>query len=233
MAEPLNLSLSQRADWLAHLTKALLQQHHQEDEAHLRAVLPADGVVVDVGAHAGQYTKLFAKIAKSGRVFAFEPGAYALSILRKVVAARGLRNVQIVPLALSDAEGEVTFNLPVKKHGGLGFGIAHLGAAGGGPAVRTSIVRTTTLDAFVAAAGITRLDFIKVDIEGWELHMLRGAKRTLERFKPALQVEISDEFLKRAGDSAAALWSFLGALGYAGSPLPNTDFLFKAAAKGA
>ncbi len=227
MAEALNLTLAQRADWLAHCYKALARQHHREDESYLRAVLPANGVAIDVGAHAGQYTKLFAKIASSGFVYAFEPGAYALSILQKVVRYRHLRNVRVVASALSDKEGEIQFNLPIKQRGNLGFGIAYLGNADGKRAARQSTVRMTTLDAFAEKVGLMRVDFIKADIEGWELHMLRGATAVLDRFRPVLQLEASDALLKRAGTSEAELMRFLDEHGYAGSQLPNGDFLFK------
>src|SRR5690349_13929800 len=120
----MKMSLVQRSEWIAHLAKALLRQHHREDEHYLRALLPEDAVVIDVGAHAGQYTKLFAKIASRGQVYAFEPGTYALSILRKVVRARRLSNVRLMPVALSDSEGEIAFNLPLKRGKRFGFGIA-------------------------------------------------------------------------------------------------------------
>lgn len=70
------------------------------------------------------------------------------------------------------------------------------------------------LDAFCATLPVTRIDLIKADIEGWELHMLRGAAETLTRFRPALYLEVYDDFLRRAGDSAEALAMFLSGLGY-------------------
>jgi FkbM family methyltransferase len=222
----MNMTMTQRADWVAHLAKAVLKQHHAEDESYLRAHIDEDAVVFDVGAHAGQYTKLFAKIAKSGRVFAFEPGDYALTILKKVIRLHSLDNVQLMPVALSDKIGEETFNLPIKRHGHFGFGLAHLGHACGDRLVETSTVRTTTIDQVAAERGLTRLDFIKADIEGWELHMLRGGRQTLERFKPALQLELCDAHLRRAGDSAVAMMNFLALMGYVGEKLPNGDFLF-------
>jgi len=219
--------------YLAHLFKATLKQHHRSWGAAAARMIPADGVVFDVGAHAGQYAKIFARLTPRGQVFAFEPGAYARSILRVALYINRCRNVAIVPLALGEREGTAILTLPVKRRGAYGFGLAHLGGDTRWREVRREVVALTTIDRFAEMMDLHRLDFIKADIEGWELHMLRGARRTLERFKPALQLEISDEFLKRAGDSAAALSSFLLALGYAGSALPNGDILFKAAAKGA
>jgi FkbM family methyltransferase len=221
----MDMSMAQRADWCAHLAKALFKQHHAEDESYLRGLIPEDAAVFDVGAHSGQYTKLFAKLARPGRVFAFEPGAYALTILKKVVRLHQLENVQLMPVALSDKEEDVAFNVPLKR-GKLGFGIAHLGKAREDYPAVTSIVHATTVDKVADKLGLTRLDFIKADIEGWELHMLRGAKRSLERFRPALQLEISEARLKGAGENPAAVFNFLALAGYLGERLANGDFLF-------
>lgn len=228
MAEDLDLTLRQRVDWLAHMGKAILQQHHQDDAKYLRNHIAHDSVVFDVGAHAGQYTKLFAKLANDGTVYAFEPGAYALSILTKAVGVLRLRNVEIVRLALSDAEGEISLHMPVKPKGTLGFGLAHVGVNREHLKTKSVSVPMTTVDSFVAARKLSRLDFIKADIEGWELHMLRGATKTLARFRPALQLEVADKFLRRAGDSAAALDAFMVQHGYKGSLLANGDWLFLA-----
>ena len=86
--------------FLAHSFKAAFKQHHKEDLPVLRRVIPRDGVVLDVGAHAGQYTKLFAGIASDGFVLAVEPGSYARTILRVALTFNRLRNVA-VPKRLS------------------------------------------------------------------------------------------------------------------------------------
>jgi FkbM family methyltransferase len=84
-------------------------------------------VVFDVGAHAGQYTKLFARAASCGHVYAFEPGSYARAILRASVALHRLDNVTVVPMALGAARGVDILSVPVKHRGGFGFGLSHLG----------------------------------------------------------------------------------------------------------
>ena len=66
----------------------------------------------------------------------------------------------------------------------------------------------------MARKGVTRLDLIKADIEGWEMQMLKGAENTLKQFRPALMLEMVDHHLARAGDSRDALWTFLTERGY-------------------
>lgn|GEM_PF-1834066 len=103
--------------WLAHLFKAIAKQHHRAMLPVLRRLIPTDGVVLDVGAHAGQFTKLFAGIARDGQVIAVEPGAYARSILRPALALNRVRNVVTVPVGLSDRSGVSILSVPIKRRG--------------------------------------------------------------------------------------------------------------------
>ena len=259
------LPLRARLTRLAHLFKALARQHHRALVPLFAAVLPVDGVVIDVGAHAGQFAKLFAAIARRGRVYAVEPGSYARSILRVVVRLKRLGNVTVIDRGLSDHAGQAALSVPVKASGSIGFGLSHLGGGEGRPAFaeaeplrlragrRAAIqeqISVTTLDDFARDQGLTRLDLIKADIEGWEIHLLRGGARTLERFRPTLALELVESHLARAGAgagaSAAEAWARLEPLGYRGfrfdagggtQPAPaflgDGDYLFVPAAKAA
>jgi FkbM family methyltransferase len=198
----------------AHLFKAITRQHHTELIPILRPLLPQDGVVFDVGAHAGQMAKLFALMAPDGVVHAFEPGAYALSILRPMVRLKGRGRIRIHPIAFGAKPGTLTLSTPIKRSGSLGFGLSHLGGETAGAAMFSHAVAVETIDGFVQAHGITRLDLIKADIEGWEMQMLLGAEDTLARLRPVVFLEVVDPYLARAGDSRGALWHFMTARGY-------------------
>jgi FkbM family methyltransferase len=200
---------------IAHLWKATTQQHHRALLPLLARCVPQDAVVFDVGAHAGQFTKLFARLASSGQVYAIEPGSYARSILRAAVWTRRLRNVAIVPVALGAENRLARLNMPVKASGAVGFGLSHLGA----PESRWSrvaieTVAQTTIDDLADALALDRLDFVKADIEGGELRMLEGAQHALERFRPRLLIELSDAHLARRGATVADAFTFLAARGY-------------------
>ena len=201
--------------YLAHLYKAVSQQHHKELIPLLRPLVPADAVVLDIGAHAGQFAKLFAKLAPEGRVWSFEPGGYARSILRLALWLNGAANVTVVPMGLGDGFGIATLNLPEKRPGSYGFGLAHLGASETRWArVAAEPILVGTIDGFVASQGLDRIDFIKADIEGWEAAMLRGGRETLARFRPALLLELTGAHLARAGDTLAGAYALLRELGY-------------------
>ena len=217
----MRLTTRQRASWLAHLFKAATQQHHNDLRGMFAPHVPLDGVIVDVGAHAGQFSKLFARMAPSGHVYAFEPSAYARSIMLPALRFNRIRNVTLTSAGLSDTAGALTLHTPLKRSSALGYGIAHLGPDGTGGATLDQIVDLTTLDTFAAQKEFRRLDLIKADIEGWEMRALKGGQHTLTRFRPTLYLEIDGALLARAGDSPGALFDWLGALGYRGFSTPD------------
>jgi FkbM family methyltransferase len=198
--------------FFAHLFKAVVKQHHRPLAPMLRRVIPEDGIVFDVGAHAGQFSKLFAKLAPKGFVYSFEPGTYARTILRVGIRANRLRNIMILPFALGARSGVAILRVPVKASGSYGFGLSHIGAPDR-PGEREAVAMTT-LDEAAEALGLTRLDFIKADIEGYELQLIKGATQTLARLRPALLLEVDPGRLTRAGDSMEALWNALLSAGY-------------------
>jgi len=211
----LHLTARQRLTWAAHLFKAVFYQYHRPFGPQVRPLIPSDGVILDVGAHAGQFTKLCAQLVPDGHVYAFEPSPYALSILTKVVSLKGLGNVTIVDKGLSSAPGQEVLHLPIKKRGSVGFGLAHLGDDQSGRALLSFEIALMTLDAFVAEQGLSRIDFIKADVEGWELHMLRGGADSLAKMRPSLLLEVHEMTLARADTKPSDVFGFFNALDYA------------------
>ncbi len=165
--------------------------------AFLGQVVPADGVVVDVGANIGALSSLAARLAPRGRVHAFEPAPQSAEYARRNAAANGLANLSVEQVALSDREGEVAFAANPDYPAG-----AHLGDGDG-----AVLVRSTTLDAWARDAGLARLDLVKIDVEGAEPMVLVGARATVARLRPTLVVECNVAALRRvAGASFADLY---------------------------
>lgn len=210
----LNLKFRQRVTWFAHLFKAVAYQYHRELGEQLKRLVAENGVIVDVGAHSGQHAKLFSAMVPSGTVYAFEPGSYALSILRKVALVRGLRNVVVIPSGLSDRRSTSTLSIPIKKRGSVGFGLSHLGGDNSDRKFIRENVHLTTLDLFVSEQGIQQVDLIKADIEGWECHFLRGAMSTIARDLPTIMIEVNEPALQRAGATGADIFNMLKPLDY-------------------
>lgn len=131
----------------------------------------AGGLVVDVGANAGTTVFKFAKDAR--KVFAVEPHPGNYAALLEQIQIRGLRNVETHRVALSDRQGVADF------HERESHGIHSLGTHNKGKIVRTFSVETTTLDAYWAEHINETISLLKVDVEGFECDVFRGAQGLL------------------------------------------------------
>ena len=144
--------------------------------------------VVDAGAHVGQYTLLASRaVGAGGRVHAFEPHPVLFRALQRNIARAGCANVVAAPLALGAVQDERPFFL----HAVDNLGGSSLRAVS--PEDRAVPVQLTTLDAHLAAHGGLRVDLLKIDVEGAERDLLRGADLTL-RASPDIVLVI--EFLR-------------------------------------
>lgn len=185
-------SFRQRLAWAQHLAKVGLRVSKERPRVQAlgRHVEPFD-TIIDVGAHLGYLTKEFARLHSSCcDVIAFEPIAYTHSILKLVCARRS--NVTVEKLALSNVNGRLDMRIPLKDGGTLGIGLANgqTGQARERDYVVEQVQMVRLDDYLDAHPPFGRVGLIKVDIEGAELEMLRGAERTLASDRPALYLEV-------------------------------------------
>src|SRR6185503_11933220 len=141
-----------------------------------------DWICVDAGMNFGFFTCLCAQLCRE--VHGFEPVASLVARARRNCALNNLTNVVFNELALADTPGELQFNLPREDSCNLGTGsLVHAGQG------KIVTVHAATLDDYCERAGMRRLDFAKVDVEGAEHLVLRGAERALRVFRPAIIFE--------------------------------------------
>ncbi|HSH75798.1 MAG TPA: FkbM family methyltransferase [Longimicrobiales bacterium] len=152
----------------------------------LEALRPGD-VAVDVGAYKGGYTHAMRRaVGDAGTVFAFEPQPELADYLRQCVVAFGWTNVAVVECCLSSRTGRAVLRLP----GRVPSPAASLVGASLPEGGREVEVDVDTLDHFLAARGaVPPVRVVKCDVEGHELDVLAGARRTLERDRPLILVE--------------------------------------------
>ena len=205
----------QRLARLIHLCKARFRHSQRDIVQWLGQYIPANAVIIDVGAQFGNFTKAFSCLHRSScTVHAFEPLPYNYGILESVTA--GLGNVTIYRTALSDNAGTTDLFVPVKEQGRLGPGLAHFGTEQQRNYIREPVT-TERLDDFVRINGIQHIDFIKCDVEGAELPVFRGAETTLRESRPVVYTEINDDFTRRLDYTAEELFEYLLDLGYTAS----------------
>jgi FkbM family methyltransferase len=157
---------------------------------------------------------------RSGRA----QGTYARAILRVAAWRNRVDNLLIMPCGAGDAPSVQRLSMPVKRKGSYGFGLSHLGPSDHAAVVQDAVL-LTTVDAIVESLSLERLDFLKADIEGWELRMLHGARKSLSRFRPALMLELDATLLPRAGDTMIDALGFLAELGYRQAKFVNGRFI--------
>jgi FkbM family methyltransferase len=144
----------------------------------LQQLLKPGMTFVDIGSNKGDFALLAAKVMEDrGRVLAFEPVPDNLHWLRKSVALNGYESVEIVEIALSDANGRV----PIYLGPWSGWHSLLPVASESGETIE---VTARTLDSFMAEQEDPRVDVIKIDVEGAEMQVLHGAARTLAEARP-------------------------------------------------
>ncbi len=159
---------------------------------------------IDVGANIGYHTLRMARsVGADGRVIAIEPAPRAVARLRRNLALNTFPNVEVVVAALGDHDAELA-ELQLQSSYPL---------SGRGAAERT-LARVARLDTLVLERQLNRVDLIKIDVDGQEAKVLRGAGGTLERFRPALFFELTPSVVEAGGDSIEELFASLVALGY-------------------
>ncbi len=179
------------------------------DVAAFLSVLKQGMTVVDVGANTGIYTLQAGLIIGAlGQVYAFEPVPDVYQRLLEHISLNGLSNILSFPVALADTNGVATFHLGRTSDQGSLFR---------GHTDQAITVRTQTLDSFLAEQKIERVDVVKVDVEGAELHVLRGMHGLLSRAdKPTLMFEFCPANLQAAGFTPGELFQAIVGHGYAG-----------------
>ena len=141
-----------------------------------------DGVFVDIGAHAGKYTiKMAHRLKKTGTVVAIEPEEFNFYLLIKNVALNSLENVICINKACSDKDGITTFF----KHDKYST-LHSIKINKGGQAQQ---IETRKLDTIVSDMNLDAVKLIKIDVEGAELEVIKGARSTIRKFHPEIIFE--------------------------------------------
>ena len=170
----------------------------------------AGSVVFDVGAGIGEYAINIASKMEGATVYAFEPTYETWQSLQKNVARNRLADrIHCNQVALADTPGK--FGLTSTAAGNYIFRQSESRSQ---PDTAHETVIATTVDTFIRENKIVKVDFIKADIEGAELLMLKGAAECLRLYKPFLQLEIDERWTNRMGYSYIEIFKHLTNLGY-------------------
>jgi len=170
------------ADFLVLFDQVIIQ-----DQYDAKKFLKPDSIIIDGGANIGLFSILASQMAPQGKVYAFEPAKATSTALKQ--NTKDCRNVEVLAQGLGDRPRKAEMMV----HGDClsGSTLSDSGMAVIGvekSKLVPEVVSITTIDAFVEDRKLARVDFIKIDAEGYEKQILRGAENTIRRFRPLLTV---------------------------------------------
>ena len=203
----MELDLSRLTDVLA-----LCYGPGENEVAHAcRRLCPRDGVVADIGGNIGTTALAFAALVPAGHVHVFEPSPGMLRCLRRNIELSRAHNITVHDYGVGDVARRGRLQVAIAGNPGSAF-ISDTAdddecqAASGDP------IEVRRLDE--ALRDIERLDFVKIDVEGLELRVLRGAEALLRRHRPSVLFEVNEGALRRGGTSGREVCEYLMSLGY-------------------
>lgn len=165
-------------------------------------------VVLDVGANIGETSLNIANIVgDKGCVHSFEPFPETFESFQHNLSLNNFSNIKVNRVGLGDTEEEVGMEIRDNSNRGMNA-IKQLDDDS------ERKIKIVKLDSYIKENQINKVDLIKIDVEGFELRVLKGAAETLENLKPRLFIELDDNNLRDQGDSAAELIRYLKNLNY-------------------
>jgi FkbM family methyltransferase len=197
------LDISDYQDWIVYW--GITTDRPEE----LYMLIQEEAVVFDVGTNIGEVCmNAAALVGPRGLVYAFEPDPVSFRKFTGNLALNRFGNIFASNIGLGDVPGTRQMKVDTATNRG-GNRIASENAAGD-----HFPIAIETLDRFVTQRELQRLDLVKIDVEGFELSVLRGAREALARFRPRLFIEVSDTNLREQGTSAAELVAYVRDAGY-------------------
>ena len=180
---------------------ALGKYEPYESQLILREVKEGD-VVIDIGANIGYYSILLAdKVGVNGKVYAFEPNKICFEILKKNVEKSGLNNVVLVNKAVSDKKGINKLFISEENYGDHKLFKDKKNRI-------NKVIKTVKLDDFFKNRE-EKINFIKIDSQGWEPAIIEGSKKIIKRDRPTIFFEYSPMSYKMAKLNGERMMAFM------------------------
>jgi len=192
--------------------------------AYLKSSIKKGDTVFDIGAHkAGYLYFIFKQVGEKGKVVGFEPQTNLFNYLIKIKQLFGWKNVTIENLALSNSAGYSNLYFPKHAAGKSSSPSATILAPDNGDAFTTiEQVSIATLDAYCSQHHLVP-QFLKIDVEGNELNVFKGAASILSKFKPKIIVEIEARHIGQ--EKVMETIHFLQSLGYQGKIIDGYNYI--------
>lgn len=188
------------------------QNYEAENFEFLSRSCKPGAVIIDIGAHIGLFSVIAAQVTgKAGKVYAFEPAPATYALLQKTIAINKMEDVvETRQQAVGQATGKITFFVS-DNHADNSNSLVNYKED---RSLHGIDVAVTTIDNFVQEKNITRLNFIKIDVEGAEYDALKGACNTFNNLKPACIVAIHPQPIAAKGDKLEDIYDLIVSCNY-------------------
>jgi FkbM family methyltransferase len=188
------------------------RQFEVGEQRLMRRLLQPGMCVLDIGAHHGFYSLLASRlVGPQGRVVAFEPSPREREHLRRHLWLNRCENVDVEPVALGAARSRATLHVMPAFLSGCNT----LRMEPGGDPAEVLEVEVLPLDEYLERHAISRVDFMKMDVEGAELHVLRGASALLrDAHRPTILAEVEESRCAPWGHTGREVIELLAERGY-------------------
>ncbi len=187
------------------------REYEPAETEFLRRTLRPGMTFIDIGSNIGYFATLGSRlVGTDGEVIAFEPDPHNFGLLRENVEANRIYNVEPLNLALGAAESEMLL-----YRSRFNFGDHRLYGGGGEQAREAVKIKVKALDSVLESRGTGRVDVIKMDVQGFEYHVLEGMRGLFGgSHKPTLLTEFWPHGIEMAGGSPARFLAFFEEAGY-------------------
>lgn len=201
-------------NWSQRTTWFLGRFYELDTQMVIKDLVKEGDTFIDVGANIGMITLLASKqVGESGRVFAFEPNPGAYRKLKDSIELNYIVNVDAIQAGLSDTESTGILSV-VGTHDGVGS-LATPEARYEESVTQRHEIVTKIGDRMLQNLSPQKNLFIKIDVEGYEVKVLKGLAETIGKYRPEILTEIEPAHLERAGSNAAELIDLMIGYGYA------------------
>jgi FkbM family methyltransferase len=185
-----------------------------DDSFHDRVIkgkIRANTTVIDIGCNIGEFSLQVCKECEDNALdvtlISIDPNPYIIELFENNLKLNTFSRASIVikKIAISNTNNQAVFSFDDRKSGGGRLDSSHENK------LSVDVVR---LDDLVKTEQIDRIGYVKIDVEGFDGHVLDGAKETIRQFRPICYIEVTPKWLERNGFSASYIYDYFQALSY-------------------
>jgi FkbM family methyltransferase len=205
-----------------HIQQQLFWYGYYEKELGdmIKMCLKPGDVFLDIGANIGYFTLLAANSEPTSKVISFEPVKGLFQKLEENISINSFKNITAFNIAVGEINEETELFISGPNNSGMSSFRQPENYSG-----KKEIVKVVTIDSWFKTARLSKIDLIKLDVEGSELAALKGTQETLQNFKPLIIAEVNPETLASFSLTPGDIYGYLNKLNFDGFTISEKEGL--------